>query len=260
MATFTVFTEDYRSRNKFLSLFLLLWGVICFAVSVRNAKDNTQVELMAASSFFIMLGSFMSLILLSMDHHDKLARAVTIFILVIGSFLLIATGGYITDKSGDGSTQFGCLIFSQIILIPSLITLIVAGDLWNQFCDDRRIRIISYTLVLLIVGILACVAYFKADQDNLSDEEKCTEAGYLLITAGAGLLFLVLGIAQKTDIAMFNAFIAFIMFLGNFLLLVNPNVEYSLVVVELVLLFCLIFLVTADAQAGGTIRVRRADN
>ena len=166
--------------------------------------------------------------------------------------LYIATGGYMTDESGDGSTEFGCYVFGEIILIPALVALIVAGDLWNQFCDDRRIRIITYTLVLILAGILSCVYYFKQDQDQLSDENKCAEAGYLLITSGAGLIFLVLGITQKTDIAMFNAFVAFIMYLGNFLLLVNPNIEYSLNVVQLVLIFCIIFLVTSDAQAGGT--------
>ena len=260
MATFSVFTEDYRSRNRFLSLFLLLWSVISFAVTVRDAKGNTQVELIAASSFFIMLGSFMTLILLSMDNFDRLARMVTICFLAIGSLLYIATGGYITDKSGNGSTDFGCYIFGEMILIPSLVSLIIAADMYNQFADDRRVRIVCYSFVLILSGILACVYYFRQDQSALTDESKCTEAGFLLITAGSGLIFLVIGIIQKTDIAMLNAFVAFIMYLGNFLLLVNPNIKESVNVVWVVLTFSVVFLVTSDAQAGGTIRVRRVNN
>ena len=57
MATFTVFTENFRSRNRFLSLFLLLWSVINFAVTVRDAKGNTQIELWSAAGFFVMLGA-----------------------------------------------------------------------------------------------------------------------------------------------------------------------------------------------------------
>lgn len=256
MATFTVITGNYRSRNKFLSLFLLLWSVITFAVTVHYAKNSTELGLEAASSFFIMLGSFMTLILLSMDEFDKYAKYCTIFILAVGSLLWIATGGYLTDHLGHGSSDFGCYVFGEMILIPSLLSLIIAADLYNQFLDDIRIRVVCYSFTLILSSILACVFYFRQDQDKLTDEHKCTEAGFLLILIGASLIFLVIGVMQKVDIAMVNAFTAFIMYLGNFLLLVNPLIKDSNVVVRLVLTFSVIFLVTSDAQAGGTIKVR----
>ena len=257
MTGVSVYTEDHKSRNTFLSFFLMIWGVIYFSVAVRDAKESTTHELYAAAGFFVMLGAFMSLILFSIDHYDRLPKLCTIFILCIGFILVITAGGYHTDKTCNNQTDCGCKVFGEIALIPAIICLIIAIDLYTKFLNDRRIRMIVFSSILMINGILVCVYYFKQDQSKLSDEEKCTEGGFLLITVAAGLVFLVNGIFQKTDIALFNAFMAFAMFIGIFLVLVSDQIAQSTFLVWYILLFCLVFIVTSEAQSGGTIRVRR---
>eukprot|EP01083_Nonionella_stella_P056756 149292_1 len=113
MAGITVYTEDYRSRNRyrFLSFFLMLWGLINFACRVRDATDSVHSELWAASAFVLMLGAFMTLIVLSMDRVDKWVKYATMFMLIIGGILFMVTGGVVVDEVCADSSACCCLVY-----------------------------------------------------------------------------------------------------------------------------------------------------
>lgn len=90
--------DDFMSRNRFSSFILFVFGLIQFVSIVRSAKGHTDQELWSAAAFFTMIGAFMSLLLIHVGNYDKFSMYVTMFILLIGMILYIATGSYWCDE------------------------------------------------------------------------------------------------------------------------------------------------------------------
>lgn len=230
-----------------------------FACHVNRVVDNERSsdEMWCVAGFFVMLAAFLNIVLLSMESYDKIAKIITIIMLVIGFLFTIVAGGVDVDENCNDSTNCGLLIFGNWVLLPAFLCLILAIDLFNQFANSARIRIIVFSVIMFLVSTLICAAMFDQDQDHLTDEQKCYEVGMLLICISSLIILIVHGAIGKTSIAILNAFVAFLLWIGAFLLLVSDSICQALFVVWYMNVLSVIYLLSSEAQSGGTIRLRR---
>ena len=243
----------FKSRNRFLAGFLLLWSVIHFACLVRTAKDELHKELWVSSAFFLGLGSAMTMVFVSMNEVDDFVKFCTMFTLLVGCVLLIATGGIMSRDLCD-EADCGVKIFGQQIFVPTLTALIMMMDLHTHFADSARIRITTFSAMIMLCSVLVCGHYYHQPQADLCEEEKFVEAGFLLIVIASAAIMFVIGIANQTNIAVFNGASTFIMYVGLLMLMVSDDMCNSTFAGWYALFCALAFVVVSDAQAGGTIK------
>ena len=268
MSNYLVDSNDFKSRNQFLAFVLFIFGLIQFAAIVRSAEDITFIELFSSAAFFTTLGAFMTLYLLQVDTFDhilaqragQISIFITCFILYVGMFMYMTAGAYYARKSNlcDSNTGCSAKVFGETALIAAYANLMIGLDLYNQMFDKRRIRIVAYSFIILVSCVLMIIYFGKEGSDALSHSEKSAAAGFAMVMVATLFSFLLVGILNQTEIAVFNWLVSFACYIGTLLILAFPDILTSVIVVWWLLFAAIVYLHTVDLQAGGTIKVRRS--
>ena len=152
MANDLINSDDFRSRNRFLATVLFIFGLIQFATNVRSAQDVTALELLSSAAFFTMMGSFMVLLILSVDTYDTIAMAVTVFILSVGMLMYLVYASYVVhDKDWcDQATACSSKVMGMPCLFPFLFFLMSICRIYSRrsivgsvYVSDYRIGFIQ---------------------------------------------------------------------------------------------------------------------
>ena len=115
MGRLTVYTESCASRNRFLSMMLLIWGIIGFSCKLDECKDDNFVhpELWATSTFIIGFTAFGTLVMLSMNSFEKVFKLVLMVLWFIGGLLHLVAGGMLIDET---NCEAGCGVCLHVFM------------------------------------------------------------------------------------------------------------------------------------------------
>lgn len=124
--------------------------------------------------------------------------------------------------------------------------------------QNRRLRVLANSFIVLLTSILFIIYFNKTGPTSLSRSNKAALAGHSALFTASLLSLVVVGFANQTGIAVFNAFISFVYYVGALLILAYADIITSSIVVWWFLLASIIYVNCADLQSGGTIKVRRS--
>ena len=245
-----VHPDSSTKRNRILCAMLMLFGLIQFSCTVRHASGDTKYELWASASFFTMVGACIALVLTTIGNDNKYAKLAAALILFIACVLCIATGGYWTKNECDDKAHCGAQIFGKEFILPAMVIIVVAVDLYISWMTMRRVRIIVLSVIVFTTSILMCAYYYDTSISDLSSADKVSASGHTVLMAGSAFTFLVHGVFGCKSVKAFNIGSACILYFGLGLLLSDDDVCSSNTLVWWFLLSSVVFLIVADVQDG----------
>jgi len=275
--------SHWVSRNRFLALALMFWGVInfvCFAYRSDIKYNSHYEEVWCAGSFFCMFGAGMTLALLSLDKVNDCLKICVMVILFVGGLLLIAAASIAVDKGiapnksrwfqgrrqlpcgniarglDDEGRDFGSNTFGTSVLVPCLTAWSIAFDLWKRHLQKQQWRLMTYSGILILSAVLVFIYYAEREWVALSLSNQVFVIGFIFLFIGSVSVFVVQGGLQIGRGGPFNFFCAFMMAVGMSLLLFCNEIRHAEYVVWWQLSFAIAHLLAIEVKEQATVTVR----
>lgn len=100
--------------------------------------------------------------------------------------------------------------------------------------------------------------YLGKTHSHLNHSDKAALSGFIFLMLSSFFSLLIVGILNRTDSAVFNCVVSLFSHIGILLVLGYSDITSSATLVWWFLFASVIYLMTVDVQAGGTIRVRNS--
>ena len=241
-------TDDFRNRNSFLAALVFLWSLFNFTVYIRT---NHEADILWACCTLIAgLGALMTMILLSRKEMNYQSVLSAIFVLLLAFFSLMAAGTFWVETKCDDSMSCGSLWFAQGVLMPSFCVLIIAMDLLKGYFENIRMRLLAYSGAIIISGTTYCISYFGQDQDTMAYSDKCTEAGFCMLTGAALYVFVVHGMFEYYKSKMINYFVSWWSIVALFFLLTSDEITNSTFAAWYLIICYFLLVINMDVHYG----------